>query len=88
MQGSNPSKPVRNPLDDAPELCRLSATSLVEAFRSKSLSPVEVARAALNHAEAINSRFAAFTSIDHEGALAAAKMSEQRWRAESASTAP
>lgn len=74
------SKQNRRPLEGASDLCRLNASELARAFAAKTLSPVEVAQAALDRAEEINPRFVAFTSIDHEGALAAAKSSEDRWR--------
>ncbi|WP_448146305.1 amidase [Labrys miyagiensis] len=55
------------------------AASLRAAFQARKISPVEVAKISLAHAEAINPRFNAFTFIDHEGALAAARESEARW---------
>ncbi|GAN79574.1 amidase [Acidocella aminolytica] len=60
-------------------LCRLDAASLAEAYKAGRLSPVEVTQACLARAEEINPRLNAFTFIDHEGALAAAKASEARW---------
>ncbi|MGU3494279.1 amidase [Xanthobacteraceae bacterium A53D] len=62
--------------DDGPQVAALGA-----AFRSGARSPVEVAEEALNRAEAINPALNAFVSIDREGALAAARASEARWRA-------
>ena len=58
----------------------MSAQQLTAAYAAGSLSPVEAARAALNRAEEINPRYRAFVSIEHEGALSAAKASEDRWR--------
>jgi len=69
------------PLDDAPELCRLGVAALTDGFRSGAISPVEAAQAALARAEAINPRLNAFVSLDVDGALAAARESESRWRA-------
>ncbi|MGE4480240.1 amidase [Acidocella sp.] len=63
------------------ELCRLDAAALQAAYRAGGLSPVEVTKACLARAEEINPRFNAFTRIDHEGALAAARAAEARWRA-------
>jgi aspartyl-tRNA(Asn)/glutamyl-tRNA(Gln) amidotransferase subunit A len=68
------------PLDDAPELCRLGVAELTRRYADRSLSPVEVARVCLTRAEHIQARFNAFTFIDHEGALAAAQASHERWR--------
>ena len=69
------------PISDADPLCRLSAAELCSAYESRRLSPVEVAAAALDRAEAVHARFNAFTRIDRAGALAAAAESEARWRA-------
>lgn len=71
----------RMTLDDADALCRMSAQDLAEAFRNRTLSPVEVTRACLARAEAINPALNAFTFLDHDGALKAAKASEARWAA-------
>lgn len=69
----------KRPLSDAPPLCRLSAAELAAGYRSRELSPVDVAVAALDRAEAINPAYNAFTFVDREGALAQAKASEARW---------
>lgn len=61
------------------ELCDASAKDLAAAFASRDVSPVEVAVACLARAESINAAFNAFTVIDHEGALMAAKAAEIRW---------
>jgi amidase/aspartyl-tRNA(Asn)/glutamyl-tRNA(Gln) amidotransferase subunit A len=67
------------PIADAAPLCRLSAAALREAFQDRRLSPLEVATAALDRAEAVQARFNAFTRIDRATALAAAAASEGRW---------
>jgi len=54
---------------------------LTNAFSSGKLSPVEAADAALRRAEKINPALNAFVAIDYEGARAAARESEKRWRA-------
>lgn len=59
----------------------MGVAALGRAFRSGTLSPVEVTAAALERAEAIQPALNAFTRIDHEGAMAAARASEARWRA-------
>ncbi|MEJ0093243.1 MAG: amidase [Methylocella sp.] len=76
MLASNAATPIA----DADPLCRLTAEELREAFASGSLSPVDVASAALDRAEAIQQRFNAFTYIDRDAALQAARASEKRWR--------
>ncbi len=80
---------IKNPLslsDDHPlyganELCTLGAHELRTLYAIGELSPVEVAIATLDRAEAINPRFNAFTFIDRPGAIRAAQASERRWRA-------
>jgi amidase/aspartyl-tRNA(Asn)/glutamyl-tRNA(Gln) amidotransferase subunit A len=68
------------PLDDAPELCRLSVSELTARFADGSVSPVEATQAALDRAEQVNNRCNAFTLIDRDSALAAARASEARWQ--------
>lgn len=69
------------PISDAPDLCRLGVDALTAAYRAGTLSPLEVAKAALERAESINPAFNGFSFIDHAGALEAAAASEARWRA-------
>lgn len=71
----------RNPLADAPEPCRLGVAALGRAYADGSLSPVEVAAAALARAEVVQERHNAFTLIDHDLALDQARAAEARWRA-------
>ena len=61
------------------DLCYLSATELVAAYRARSLSPVEVTRAVLARIEALNPRLNCFCLVDPDAALKAAAASEQRW---------
>ena len=68
------------PLADAPALCRLGAAELTRRYADGSLSPVEATQAALDRAAAIQPRFNAFSHLDADGALAAARQSETRWR--------
>ncbi len=56
-----------------------SAVSLLDLYRRKVLSPVEVTRLLLDRLDALQPKLNAFCVIDHEGALAAARASEQRW---------
>ena len=69
------------PIASAPELCRLDSTELVQLYASRELSPVDVVKATLERAEQVQERFNAFSFIDSEGALNAARASEARWRA-------
>ena len=59
----------------------LSATELVAHYRDKRLSPVEAVKATLARIERFNGVVNAYCHLDPEGALAAAKTSEQRWMA-------
>jgi aspartyl-tRNA(Asn)/glutamyl-tRNA(Gln) amidotransferase subunit A len=59
----------------------LSATELLGLYRTKSLSPVEAVKAVLARIERFNPVVNAYCHLDPEGALAAARASEQRWMA-------
>jgi aspartyl-tRNA(Asn)/glutamyl-tRNA(Gln) amidotransferase subunit A len=61
------------------DLCALTATELVEAFRKKTLSPVEVTAAVLKRIEALNPVYNAFNLVAAEEAVQQAKASEARW---------
>jgi aspartyl-tRNA(Asn)/glutamyl-tRNA(Gln) amidotransferase subunit A len=67
-------------IDVSREIALMPATELLASYRAKKLSPVEATRAALARIAALNGRFNAFCRVDEEGALAAAKASEQRWQ--------
>ncbi|WP_051580094.1 amidase [Pseudonocardia acaciae] len=59
----------------------LTATELAEAYGSGELSPVQATTDALAAIEARDGETNAFCLVDAESALAAAALSEQRWRA-------
>src|SRR5262249_55581967 len=60
------------------EPCLLSASALLEGYRTQTLSPVEVTKAVLARIESLNPRLNAFNLVsDH--ALDEAKASEARW---------
>ncbi len=67
--------------DAQDEPCQATAQALTTAYASGALSPVDVAKANLDRAETVNQALNAFTVIDHDRALAAAKASEERWTA-------
>lgn len=69
-----------DPIADAPALCKLDSAILSQLYASGELSPVEVAGVALERAEKVQAEFNAFSFIDHQGAIAAARASETRWR--------
>ncbi len=79
-------KGAATPIADADPLCRFSAAELSAAYADRRLSPVEVVTAVLDRAEAIQPLFNAFTRIDRTGALADARASEARWRADAPSS--
>jgi aspartyl-tRNA(Asn)/glutamyl-tRNA(Gln) amidotransferase subunit A len=57
-----------------------SAVSLLQLYRKRALSPVEVTRFLLDRLDALQPRINAFCIVDREGALAAARESEERWQ--------
>ena len=61
-------------------LHELSANELLAAYRAGTLSPVEVTRAVLAQIERWEPHLNATYALDAEGALAAARAAEQRWR--------
>jgi aspartyl-tRNA(Asn)/glutamyl-tRNA(Gln) amidotransferase subunit A len=56
-----------------------SAVSLLDRYRKRELSPVEVTRLLLERLDALQPKINAFCIIDRDGALAAARESERRW---------
>ena len=62
------------------ELIWLSAAELLDAYRTKRLSPVDVTAAVLERIEALNGELNCFCLVDAEGALDQARASEQRWQ--------
>lgn len=62
------------------DLCFTSAADLVNAYRDKRLSPVEVTQALIMRLDALNPKLNAYNLIDGEAALRDARASETRWR--------
>ncbi|HKP65749.1 MAG TPA: amidase family protein, partial [Casimicrobiaceae bacterium] len=62
------------------QLALLSAVELLDGYRQKAFSPVDVARDCLTQIERHGAALNAFVHVDAEGALAAARASEGRWR--------
>ncbi len=62
------------------DIARLSAVEVSAAYAARTLSPVEVLKEALARIERFEPAVNAFTIVDSEGAMAAAKASEERWR--------
>ena len=69
------------------DIAYMSAVQLAEAYRRKTLSPVEAARAILDRIDRINPTINAFCHVAHESALRDARASEVRW-AKSAPLSP
>ncbi|HTG97902.1 MAG TPA: amidase family protein, partial [Burkholderiales bacterium] len=63
------------------ELWALSATELVEGFRKRTLSPVEVTKAVLARIEQFNPVLNAFNLVASDEAIRQATESEKRWTA-------
>lgn len=63
-----------------PDLCDLSAEELLRAYRSKSLSPVEVMQSVIARVEGMEPKLSATFAFNPESARAEARLSEQRWR--------
>jgi aspartyl-tRNA(Asn)/glutamyl-tRNA(Gln) amidotransferase subunit A len=63
-----------------PDIKTLTAAELLRLYRKRELSPVEVTRDQLDRIEAFQPTINAFVIVDRDGALAAAKASEARWR--------
>jgi aspartyl-tRNA(Asn)/glutamyl-tRNA(Gln) amidotransferase subunit A len=61
------------------DVLALSAAELIEAYRSRRLSPVEVTQAALARIERLDPVYNAFVLVGHEQAIQAARASEARW---------
>ncbi|MBN9062573.1 MAG: amidase [Rhizobiales bacterium 65-9] len=57
----------------------LSATALLAAYRAKTLSPVETAKACLARLDRFEPQVNAFIEVSRDAALAAATASEARW---------
>src|SRR5262245_57365774 len=64
----------------ADEIAFLPATRLVEFYRNKQLSPVEVIEESLRRLERYESAMNAFVLFDPQTAVAMARASEGRWR--------
>jgi aspartyl-tRNA(Asn)/glutamyl-tRNA(Gln) amidotransferase subunit A len=67
-------------MTDTVDIGYASAVSLGEHYRTSALSPVEVARLLLARLDALQPKINAFCVVDRDGAMAAARASEARWR--------
>ncbi|MBI2753094.1 MAG: amidase [Betaproteobacteria bacterium] len=62
------------------DLCSLSASELLQLYRTRKASPVEATRAVLDRIGKLNPVLNCFCLVDEKAALARAKESEARWR--------
>ena len=58
---------------------RLSAAELLAGYGRRAFSPVEVTREQLERIERMNGRLGAYLVVDHEGAMASARIAEAAW---------
>ena len=63
----------------AGELHNLSASELIELYRSKKASPVDAAKSVLQQIDKLQPTYNAFCVIDQERTLEDARASEDRW---------
>jgi aspartyl-tRNA(Asn)/glutamyl-tRNA(Gln) amidotransferase subunit A len=63
----------------ADDILSRSAADIIGLYRSKRVSPVEVATATLDRIDRLDRLYNAFAMIDREGALRDARASEKRW---------
>src|SRR5688572_14932601 len=66
------------------DFCAMTAAELLEGYRRKAFSPVEVAGAVLKRIEALNPTLNAFNLVAGEEALESARQAETRWMSGSA----
>jgi aspartyl-tRNA(Asn)/glutamyl-tRNA(Gln) amidotransferase subunit A len=62
------------------DLCALSATELLQLYRTRKASPVDATRAVLARIARLNPVLNCFCLVDEKSALASARASEARWR--------
>ncbi|NOV31943.1 amidase [Methylomonas sp. ZR1] len=61
------------------DLTQVSANELLNLYKRKAASPVEVSKAVLSHIDTLQPYFNAYRAVDPDNALAQAKASEARW---------
>jgi aspartyl-tRNA(Asn)/glutamyl-tRNA(Gln) amidotransferase subunit A len=64
----------------ADDISILSAVELIEHYRAKTLSPVEVAQAVLDRIQRLDPHVNSFAFVDAKSALESARASEKRWQ--------
>ncbi len=61
------------------ELCYLTATEAIARFRTRDLSPVELAKALIDRSEALNPKLNVLTELKRDEALTAARAAEAKY---------
>jgi aspartyl-tRNA(Asn)/glutamyl-tRNA(Gln) amidotransferase subunit A len=61
------------------DLCLLSANDLLNAYRRREISPVDVTRAVLDRIDRLNPKLNAFLHVAHESAMASAEAAADSW---------
>jgi len=61
------------------ELAFLSAAELIDGYRRRDFSPLDVATAVLDRVDRLNPRLNAYLHVDYEGALASARAASEAW---------
>src|SRR6516165_6368619 len=64
---------------DETDVASTSAVELLQLYRAKALSPLEVTRTLLDRLDSLEPKINAFCLVDQDGAMAAARASEARW---------
>ncbi|MEZ4523840.1 MAG: amidase family protein [Thermomicrobiales bacterium] len=64
---------------DAADICYLSASELVDRYRRRELSPVEVTEAVLQRIDALNPQLNAFVTVTPERAMEDARRAEETY---------
>ncbi len=70
------------------DISQLTAAELLENYRTRQLSPVEVTQDILDRSAAADAALHIFLAVDHTGALAAAKSAELEWSRRDSTTPP
>ena len=70
------------------DFTQLSASQLIDLYRSGAASPVDVTQAVLDRIDRLNPQLNAFCVVDAPAALQNAKDSEARWQAHRQTGAP
>ncbi len=60
-------------------LTRICASDLLEGYRKRDFSPLDVTEAVLDRIDRLNPKLHAFLYVDHDGARAAAKAATEAW---------